>query len=163
MLWSIQGGWEACLNWCECCLTAPIITVITRIQSTSLRRGWQHWNPWGAAQVVCWAGLPGLGFICKGPQNCEQCVLQPAKEKSQREQISAVLDGSSARAALSAVQVCGCRSGIVAKFTQEVNWTDSPYKSWIETGTGALGCWKTGPAAAKCCCFGELLVGDTWG
>lgn len=152
------------LNWCKPCLAAPIISVITAIQSTLLRCGWQHWNPWGAAQAVCYAGHPGLSFMCEGPQNCEQCVLQPAKEKSQREQkISAVLDGSSARAALSAVQVCGCRWGSVAKFTQEVNWMDSPYKNWIETGTGALGCWKTGPAAAKCCCFGELLVGDTWG
>jgi len=74
-----------------------------------------------------------------------------------------VLDDFSARAALSEEQVCRCRRGIVAKFTQEVIWMDSAHESGLETGTGALGCRKTGPAGAKCCCFEELLVGATWG
>lgn len=128
-----------------------------------LRRGRQHWNPWGAAQAACWAIPPGLRG-CEGPQNCKQCVLQPAEEKSRREQkISVALDGFRARAALSEEQVYACRRGIIAKLTWEVNWMDSLHESQPETGTGALGHWKTGPAAAKCCCFEELLVGDTQG
>lgn len=51
-----------------------------------------------------------------------------------------MLDGFSSRAALSEEQVYGCWRGIVAKFTQEVNWMDSLHESRLETGTGALGC-----------------------
>lgn len=67
-------------------------------------------------------------------------MLQPAEEKSRREQkISVALDGFRARAALSEEQVYACRRGIIAKLTWEVNWMDSLHESQPETGTGALG------------------------
>lgn len=134
-------------------LMPTIITLITWMQNTVLKMHLATLKSLGACSVL--DRPPGLSL----PQTCEHCVLQPAEEKSQKEQkISSALDGFSARAALSEEQVCGCRRGITAKFTREVNWMDSPHESRLGTRCWCPRLWKDQSCSSK-----VLLVGDSWG